>query len=353
MAEIPVFTIRRNGTGPIECVPESCRVDAEMFGFTADQQHGQFRIAAPDDWSVKPVGALTWELTPCIIDPDQPYELELTREGGESRTLPLTVTLDLRSTFDPLMHTFPEPNRASVLGDILPDPDIFRETFGKLPAWMRTDLFDGLYSDIVFLRKDGPTRGGLCSGMARWSIARSLGEEPDPCDRDDALRRITTFHGRQLSDLSFLMGAPSFLRGSPRASYRTVRRDLLRYGKTDRAFDVGVPKPWRKDLLKAMVTEGHTIVPYRVVQPGPERATVEVYDPNRPPVTLETPEQVVFDLKRDRYSYRHIVSMEHGDVGLVVARQRGYARAGSAVMAGLVALGMRLSGMQARQRPAG
>lgn len=353
MATIPVFTIRRHGGGPVECVPASCRVDAEMFGFSADQQHGRFRIAGSDDWSIKPVGALTWEIKPCIIDPDEYYELELIRDDGESRTLPLQVNLDLRSTFDPLMHTFPEPNRASVLGDVLPNPDIFRDTFGKLPKRLQADLFDGLYSDIVFLRKDGPTRGGLCSGMARWSIARSLGEEPDPCDRDDALRRITTYHGRQLSDLSFLMGAPSFLRGSPRASYRTVRRDLMRHGRTDRAFDVGVPKPWRTDLLKALVTEGHTIVPYRIIQSGPDRAEVEVYDPNRPPVTLETPDLVEFDLKRDRYAYRHLVSMEQSNVGLVVARQGGYARAGSAVLAGLAAFGMRLAGMKTRQRPAG
>src|SRR5690606_27468879 len=102
----------------------------------------------------------------------------------------------------------------------------------------------GLYSDIVFLRRDGPTRGGLCSGMARWAIDRALGAEPEPESRDEALRRITTYHGRQLSDLSFLMGIPTFLRGSPRASYRIVRRDLLHKGWTDRAFDIAVPKPW-------------------------------------------------------------------------------------------------------------
>jgi hypothetical protein len=350
---MPMFTIRRHGGGPIECIPRSYRVDAEMFGFDAASQHGIFRLTAPKGWIVTPVGALTWEVTPGVVDPEMSYALLLTRENGEQRSLPVGITLDLRSTFDPLMHTFPEPNRASVLGDILPSPDIFERTFSRLPSWLQSDLFTGLYSDIVFLRKDGPTRGGLCSGMARWSIARSLGEEPDPRDREDALRRITTYHGRQLSDLSFLMGAPSFLRGSPRASYRALRRDLLHHGKTDRAFDVAVPKPWRKDLLKAMVTQGHTIVPYRIVQPSPDRATVEVYDPNRPPVTLETPEKVEFDLRRDRYSYRHLVSMEQNDVGLVVARQRGYARAGTAFAAGLVAMGMRLAGIQARQRPAG
>ena len=42
-----------------------------------------------------------------------------------------------------------------------------------------------------------------------------------------------------------------------------------------------MPKPWRKDLLKALVSQGHTIVPYRIVQHEPDQASVEVYDPNR------------------------------------------------------------------------
>src|SRR5690606_27093964 len=132
----------------------------------------------------------------------------------------------------------------------------------------------------------------------------------EPANRDEALRRITTYHGRQLADRSFLLGLPSFLRGSPGASYRTVRRDLLRKGWTDRAFDVAIPRPWRRDVVQALISKGPTIVPSRIVQEHPGKALVEVYDPNRPPATLETPEAVELDLMCERYAYRHMVSMD-------------------------------------------
>lgn len=347
------FTIRRVGTDPICLEPKSITINADTFRVPANERFGQFSMRVPGGWSVAAGGCLSWSVTGHAVDIDEPLHATLTRNfqgHKQAWSIRIPVRLDLRSTFDPIRHTFPEPNRASVLGDILPDRSIFEQTYRLPSEFLADELYNGLYSDIVFLRRDGPTRGGLCSGMARWAVDRSLGAEPEPRDRSEALQRITTYHGRQLSDRSFLMGIPTFLRGSPRATYRIVRGDLLRSGQTDRAFDIAVPRPWRRDVVQALVSKGHTIVPYRIIQHDTGRATVEVYDPNRPPATLEMPEAIEFDLKRDRYSYRHMVAMSEDNVGLVAARQHGYARQGSAIAAGLASLAMRLlSGASSRR----
>ena len=346
LAEPLEIAITRDGTAPVEVAPRSVEVDADALGVPCGERSGIFRLDAGEGWMVEPVGELRWRLTAREIDVDRSVEVRLHRRANGkasndwSCTIP--VRLDLRSTFDPVRHTFPEPNRASVLGDINPQREIFERTFALPGKLLGEWLYSGLYSDIVFLRRDGPTRGGLCSGMARWAIARSQGIEPEPASREDALRRITTYHGRQLRDRAFLMGAPWFLRASPKAAYRAVRRDLLRTGMTDRAFDVAVPKPWRRDVVEALIGQGHTIVPYRVIQESPDRARVEVYDPNRPPATLETPEVVEFDLKNDRYGYRHMVSLAESKAGLVAVRQSAYSGRGTAILASLASAGLKL-----------
>jgi hypothetical protein len=357
----PAITLKRIGRQPIEIVPPQLVLTADSFGVPQHERTGLFRMISRDSLRIEPAGELVWSVTPLRIHPDRPETLVLERtgSGGVRQTWSLTipVNLDLTSTLDPIADTFPEPNRAAVLGDILPDRRVFERTYVGPSKLLADELFSGLYSDIVFLRREGPTRGGLCSGMARWAIARSVGDEPDPVNRAAALDRITMYHGRQLCDRAFLLGAPWFFRGSPRAAYRAVRRDLLRAGMTDRAFDVAIPKPWRRDVITALVRQGHTIVPYRIIQHGSDSATVQVYDPNRPSATLETPESVEFDLKRDRYGYRHMVSIERGDNGLVAARQSAYQRQGTAIAASLVSIAMRvgrrLGDLRRRKYPEG
>lgn len=331
---------------PLQIFPRQFELDAGAFSAPQGLLSGLFRIVADGGWTVEPVGHLRWRLTAHEIDIDVPLSISLQRSlpSGqmEEWTFSIPVQLDLTSTFDPIKHTFPEPNRAAVLGDVLPQRRLFDLTYIQPPGPLAKALFHGLYEDIVFLRREGPTRGGLCSGMARWAVARGQGAEPQPESREQALERIVVYHGRQLCDRAFARGVRWFLRGSPRASYRVLRRELLQYGMTDRAFDIGVPKPWRRDVVSALVNQGHTVVPYRIRQDSGERAFVEVYDPNRPPATLETPEAIEFDLRRDRYSYRHMVSMDQANVGIIAARQSGYARQGTAIVAGLVSLGMRV-----------
>lgn len=340
------ITIQRIGRTPLKISPRQFELDSRAFGAPEGACSGLFRIVPDGGCTVEPVGHLRWRLTAHEIDIDFPLSVSLQRimPSGQMDewTFSIPVQLDLTSAFNPIAHMFPEPNRAAVLGDVLPERRLFDLTYTQLPGLLANALFDSLYSDIVFLRREGPTRGGLCSGMARWAVARGLGAEPEPESRERALERIVVYHGRQLCDRAFAGGVRWFLRGSPRASYRALRRDLLQHGTTDRAFDIGVPKPWRRDVISALVNQGHTVVPYRIRQDSGERAFVEVYDPNRPPAALETPEAIEFDLRRDRYSYRHMVSMDQTNVGIIAARQSGYAWQGTAIVAGLLSLGMKV-----------
>jgi hypothetical protein len=262
-------------------------------------------------------------------------------DDSESRTwtIPIRVALDLRTTFDPVRHGVPFPNRAADIGDVTPTQELMRRTYRFVPRMLRRGLFNGLYRNIVYLRADGPFRGGLCTGMARWSIACSHGEVRQP----PTIPELALYHGRQLNDRALLASAPWFVRGSPRAAFYAVRKDALEHGLTRRALDVGVPKLWRRDVLSAVVREGHTVVPFRVRQPSPEVAFVDVYDPNRPAAAGQPDVQTIeFRLRENRYRYRHLAALEDGRIGMVAATQAAYARRGTAFLAGLASVVMRL-----------
>jgi hypothetical protein len=316
-------------------------IDAADFRLTVAEAHGHFRVTAERGWHVEPVGELRWAVTPLQVDPDRPATLTLSIEGMHQRlATTINVRLDLRSALDIKGCALPLPNRASALGDVNPSRDVFDRTYLPMPEWMNRLLFEGLYSDIVFLRSEG-RRGGLCSGMAHWTIERGLGKEPPPDDHAHAVSRITMFHGRQLRDRALLGSLPWFLRGSSRAAFRAVRGDLLRQGWTDRAIDVDIPKLWRKDIATAIVAEGHVVVPYHLQQDGPGSGTIEVYDPNAPDaIGSDEPRTIYFDLARDRYAYVHRVSLDDSNVGMIAIRQRAYSGRGTAIVALLGSLAL-------------
>jgi hypothetical protein len=326
------ITISRDGDGPIRFEPEAIQIAIPV----AAGHH--FRIVVSDGWraTVDPPG--NWRVTPDEpnLDAAASYSIVSVPDGAVVEEGRLQVNLDLRSSFDPARCALPLRNRASELGEISPRPDIFERTVTMMSERMKRVLFRGLYSDIVFLHAEGKHRGGMCSGMARWAIARGLGQEPDPPTTEAAIERIQLYHGRQLRDRALLSALPWFLRGSPKAAYQAVRTDLLRDGITDRALDVAVPKLWRLDLAQALVAEGHTVVPYRLRQNGADRATLEVYDPNHPSaVGSDEPQTIHFDLARNRYAYRKLVSMEQSNVGIIAVRQTAYAKPGTAFLATL------------------
>jgi hypothetical protein len=251
----------------------------------------------------------------------------------DARLIPIQVNLDLSSSFDPAHFALPLRNRAEHIGRVEPERSVFDHTFAWMPEPLRRLLFHGIYSDIVFLRPE-PPRGGLCSGMARWAIARWKGEEPAPASTAQAIERIRLLHGRQMKDRALLSALPWFLRGSSRVAFRAVRADFIRHGATDRALDLAVPKLWRSDVLQAVVGEGHTVVPYRLRQHGPDRGELEVYDPNHPSaIGSDRPRVIQFDLARDRYTYGSTVTEDETDVGMIAVSQRAYAGPGTAILA--------------------
>ena len=331
MSELHI-TISRDGDGPIRYQPDAIEIEIPV------EAGRHFRIVVSDGWrtTIDPPG--TWRVTPVEpnLDETASYSIQSVPDGTVVQTGTIRIDLDLRSSFDPALYALPLRNRASELGEVNPRRDIFERTVTFLPERLKRLLFGGLYSDIVFLHAEGKHRGGMCSGMARWAVARGLGQEPDPPSVEAAVERIQLYHGRQLRDRALLSAVPWFLRGSPKAAYQAVRSDLLREGVTDRALDIAVPKLWRLDLAQALVAEGHTVVPYRLRQFGSERAELEVYDPNHPAaIGSDEPRTIHFDLTKNRYSYGKLVDPEQTNVGIIAVRQQAYATPGTAFIATL------------------
>lgn len=323
----------RNGIEPARLSAGWIDLDTAAFGVPGDA-HAGLRLTAPAGWVVEDVGRGWWRVWPGRIRAGRSAEFRLVDTAGDVVGVAnVSVAYDLRSSFDVGQHAFHLPNSASALGTIEPDRLIFDQTFAPMPTFAARLLFHGLYSDIVFIRP-GARTGGLCTGMARWAIARGQRREPAPPTQAAALERVAVFHGRQLLDRALFAAAGWFFRASPRAAFFAVRDDLLRTGTTDRALDVGVPKPWRRDVLSALVEQGHTLVPYHLVQEDETRGWIAVYDPNRPDLIGAGEQRVIeFDLRRDRYSYGSIVSMEQANVGMIAVRQDAYMGRGTAVLA--------------------
>ena len=329
------LVVTRRGLSPPALYPASLRLTLASFGVERRDGIRRARLAVPRGWKVESPSPLAWFVYPDLgtLNVDVPafVRLELLYDDGSRSQFArsVTVELDLQTTFSPDPHAYPERNSAAVIGEVGPAPEPFRDTFAPLPGALGSLLFRGLYSDIVQLRPGGEHRGGLCSGMARWAGLRALAGETELPEPDEALRQIATLHGRQLTDRALLLSLGWFLRASPRAAYLAIRNDALKTGKTLRALDVGVPKPWRRDIATAIVREGHTIVPYRIRQPSPSRAFVDCYDPNRGRET----HTIEFHLDTNRYAYRNKVSLDDGGVGLIAIPHDAYSRKGTAVIA--------------------
>ncbi|HUG14852.1 MAG TPA: hypothetical protein VMM78_07495 [Thermomicrobiales bacterium] len=335
MSATLAVTITLDGDRPPRVTPARILVDVTDFGLDHQDAPGHLRVRADPGWRVEAVGPRQWSVTPSRVNPDQQASVTLSNVGARRTPsrLPIHVRLDLRNGLDIARHALPLANRASALGEVSPSREVFERTFHPLPEPLNRLLFEGLYADIVYLRLESP-RGGLCSGMAHWTIERGLGREPDPVSSSAAVERITMFHGRQLRDRALLGSLPWFLRGSSRAAFRAVRGDLLRQGWTDRAIDVDIPKLWRRDIATAIVAEGHVVVPCHLRQDGLSHGAIEVYDPNAPEALgSDEPRTIRFDLARDRYAYVHRVSLDDTNVGMIAVRQRAYSGRGTAFIA--------------------
>lgn len=334
---------RATGRGLV-VYPSAFILEPSSFGINPGSDNGgQYHIVSPAGWRVKAVDHLVWRAVPIEIDLDQPvtFSLEIrtiTSTQYYHRSVP--VSLDLRSTFDPYRHPFPRRNNAAEIGEVLPQRKFLSETYSFPTGRLRETLFNGLYSAIVYLSLTGQYRGGLCSGMARWSISRAAASGSDALPYSTALEEIIVFHGRQLTDRALLAGLPWLVRGSPNAAYRAIRRDYIERGITDRAIDIGIPKLWRRDVFQALILQGHTVVPYRLRQDSPAVASLEVYDPNKPTDRDTPPQSITFQLNRNRYQYRNMVGFNDRGVGMVAVRQQHYQHKGTAILATVASAGL-------------
>ena len=329
------FTVIRRGLEPPTITPSLMRLTPASFGVDREQVIRRGRLRIPHGWNVQSPAPLAWFITPDIdhleLDAPTAIWLEVEFDDGTRRLYSrnINIQLDLETSFSVEKHAFWERNSAQAIGEIGPEIGPFRSTFRRSAGFLAGPLFRGLYSDIVQLRRSGAHRGGLCSGMARWAGLRSIEGIEDRPSQEEALNQIRTLHGRQLTDRALLASLRWFFRASPVAAYRAVREDALSTGKSLRAFDVGVPKPWRRDIARAVVREGHTVVPFRIRQMSPQRAFVDCYDPNRGRET----HTLEFHLDTGRYTYRDKVSIEDDGVGLIAVEHEVYARPGAAILA--------------------
>ena len=326
------------------------------------------RLLPPDGWRVREGGeeralgagvSIAWELVPGGVPATCEQGIACEVRGGGERlgTLRHVIPIELRgeSQFDPERHTLPFHNSASDFGAIEPRADLFNRTYRSGGMVLSDAFFKGLYRDIVFLSATTDARGGggLCTGMARFALERSLqpasAAEPMALSerrRAGAMEEVQAWHGRQLSDRALLASARQFFTNSPSVAFYRFRDQLLDDRLSEVAFDVGIarwessPAKWA-EMLRRLVTQGHTITPYAFRQTSDRYADVSVYDPSYPD-RADWPDNVVrFDLIDDRYRYRGFGALDRDDPTTVLAvRQRNFEGEGTAYLASIANLGI-------------
>jgi hypothetical protein len=305
-------------------------------------------------WRSCPPGdsQLVWAVSPCEAPDTLTPGLMLTALSGDQalQTIGRTLSVEIHglSQFNPERDAFPEVNSVSGWGVVTPREDVFQRTYQS--ALFPKALFDGLYRSIVFIGGNlHGYGGGLCTGMARAALERSFGGASAASDLDQVL----LWHGRQLTDRALLASARWFLLPSPGRAFDAFKRDLLRAGETRRCFDIDVPKPWRRDIVSALQREGHTVVPYAFRQAEEGRADVSVYDPNDPHGSIAGNAVMTFDLARDTYAYRGLVSLDDHRTTVIAVEQSAYRRGRTAFLTGLVSAVLRLgSSVRLKRAPA-
>jgi len=254
-------------------------VSVDIRAFSAGRSIDALRLEIPPSWvSDRPLwrrvqsdgDVVEWRVWALGNPRELNERMRIVALAGEDEVLArersIEIALRLSSQFDPRSNVISRPNSVAGWGVVQPSRAALNRTFAMVP--FRDQFFRGLYRSIVFMNGDGSNPGGLCSGLARAALERSLaGEAGDP-----SLEDVVFWHGRQLSDRSLLSGAWWLFFGSPRRAFTTFRDDLLRDGRSDRCFDIGVPRPWRRDIIEALQSQGHTVVPYALEQTSEQRA---------------------------------------------------------------------------------
>ena len=268
------------------------------------------------------------------------YSVNLRSREGQavaSESRDVTAVACGRIEFDPAEDGFAFDNRADLFGRARPPQRVFDRTFKGGPSLLRSRLFDGLYESVF--------QTGLCTGMARaaswFATADSAGRAVDRTTDDAETREIIQLlHGRQLSDRALLSSAYALLRGGPRKVFRKFREQALTAGRSPITIDVGVPKLTRSDFLRAVVRQGHTVVPYayRLLPEG--IAHIHVYDPVHASGRRSGEVPVIeIDLGRNSYAYRKWSSDNPADrTTMLGVPLSAYAGGRTAYIAGIASL---------------
>ncbi len=306
------------------------------------------RIELPDGWCAvpspdQPIASQDAPVIWTVIPTGQPEDFEaeirvrLSDGTGPAARLATTLAIEIRgySQFDPARHGLPWANSTSELGEIRPSAGIFERTFDS--SFLPESFFTGLYRAIVFIGADpGQYQGGLCTGMARAALEQSL----DAQQSGNAVTpdEVIMLHGRQLSDRALLASSPWFLAPSPRRAFARFKSSILDTGQSDVCFDIGVPRPWRRDIPQVLVQQGHTVVPYAFRQAGRERAEVMIYDPNRPAESRTGQTRILFNLRDDTYEYEPWAHRDDRSITVIAAPQTAYRDGRTAFLASAASL---------------
>ncbi|HLI51362.1 MAG TPA: hypothetical protein VKU87_06170, partial [Thermomicrobiaceae bacterium] len=267
-------------------------------------------------------------------------ELRCGRDVIAETSQDLRMRIEGYNQFDPERDRLPWANNVEDLGEVDPEWPIFDQTYGWMPFPQL--LFRRLYAEILHLGpKVGSGIGGLCTGIARAALAHSLHERPVAATLRE---EIAILQGRQLTDRALITGLFWFLAPSPRRAYHYFRDQLIGTGKNDICFDLGVPRPLRRDVIDALQHQGHTVVPYAFEQSSPDRASVLVYDPNDPPEE-RVARRITFDLSTNRYQYQGLATLDESGTTVVPVGQAAYQQGRTAFLAWLAsALDLRAAG---------
>lgn len=325
---------------PFRYYPDRFILEATMPSLSVAGTSAQVVLKVPQGWYVLDYGPplfqgqRRWWIWPSGQPPSALYaELTVTlrvqRRAIARGRLGLPIWIMGYHRFVPEQHRLPWANTLADLGEIEPSHQQFTQTF-RFCLFPRA-FFRGLYRDTVGIRQRGAqVIGGLCTGLSRLALARAL--EASPLPEGTLLEQVIVLHGRQLTDRALLAGAPWFFFPSPRRAYFRFMQDVLQRRESDLCFDINVPVPWRRDVIQALLGQGHTVVPYAFQQQRPDHAAVWVFDPNAPDRASET--VLSIDLRRNRYAYPPLIT-PNDRVTIVAVRLPHYLRGRTAVLASL------------------
>ena len=354
--DCPIISVDADGDHPLQIVwtnestgrfrylPEqfNIRVDVDLWRASAPTIDA-VRLHIPPTWvSDLPTWrrvcagttSIEWQVT--AHEPpksfDESISVSALSADDEVDTVTCSVGVEIRafSQFDASKYVIPRSNSVDEWGTVQPRSDVFDRTYAF--TFFPVRFFNGLYRSIVFMGAiGGRYQGGICTGMARVALERSLSADLE----EVSVSEIMLWHGRQLTDRALLASARWFLAPSPRRAFNAFQRDVLNSGISRRCFDIAVPRPWRRDVYSALQQEGHTVVPFGIRQSSSDSASVMIYDPNDPVKSRQGSASITFLLDENTYLYPPLGGLDLKKTSVIAVEQQAYRDGRTAILASL------------------